>query len=323
MPKLFSINNKKILKQVQKTETELNNFLTNHWKYFFPNFEFIKNEFRLPGNVRSDGYSGRIDIFAFDPKTRRFVVFELKKNFDRNISQQANDYKDFIEDNFAEIYLETTQKHGIKLPSYNEISKDQIEIIFIAQKFAPTHVVNAKKRNNITLIKYFWFENDLFLVDYINNDPDDEEKQNTEKIKKIKKIIDGKDELSEIEIFFYKKEKSKLLFDKFYNFLNGFGVVSLKINQTNISLKIKKSSFSVVSKTNNGGGKWKAFLQINTDFDITHIPLLVFDDRFNEKYLKEKDGKPKGSLGKERFEVFVQNEEQLEKLISFLREKIL
>jgi len=320
MPKLFSIIEKKLLKQVQKSESELNNFLTNHWKYIFPNLQFIKNEFRLDGNVRSSESSGRIDIFAFNPKTSKFVIFELKKSFDKNISQQASDYKDFLEDNFAEIYLETTQKYGIKLPSYNEISKDQIEIIFIAQKFTQTHIVSAKKRNNVTLIKYFWFENDLFLVDYINNDPDDEEGQNTEKIKKIKKIIDGKDELSEIEIFFYKKEKSKLFFDKFFNFLNGFGSVDLKINQTNISLKIKKSSFSIIP--NNGGGKWKAFLQINTDFDIANIPSLVFDDRFSEKYLKEKDGKPKGSLGKERFEVFIQDEEQLEKLISFLREKI-
>ena len=207
MPKLFSISDKKILKQVQKNETELNNFLTNHWKYFFPNFEFIKNEFHLSGNVRSDGTSGRIDIFAFNPKTKKFVIFELKKNFDRNISQQASDYKNFIEDNFAEIYLETIQKYGVILPSYNEISKDQIEIIFIAQKFTHIHIANAKKRNNVTLIKYFWFENDLFLVDYINNDPDDEEGRNTEKIKKIKKIIDGKDELSEITMFFYKKAK--------------------------------------------------------------------------------------------------------------------
>ena len=126
MPKLFSINDKKILKQVQKTETELNNFLKNHRKYFFPNLKFIKNEFHLSGNVRSDGSSGRIDIFAFNPKTKKFVVFELKKNFDKNISQQASDYKDFIEDNFAEIYLETTQKYGVKLPSYNEILKEQI-----------------------------------------------------------------------------------------------------------------------------------------------------------------------------------------------------
>ncbi len=321
MPKLFSISNKKILKQIQKSEAELNNFLANHWKYFFPNFEFIKNEFHLIGNVRGDESSGRIDIFAFNPKTNKFMVFELKKVFDKNISQQASDYKDFIEDNFAEIYLETTQKYGIKLPSYHEISKDQIEIIFIAQKFTQTNITSAKKRNNITLIKYFWFEDDLFLVDYINNDPDEKEGQNTEKIKKIKKIIDGKDELSEIEIFFYKKEKSKLFFEKFYNFLSGFGNVEVKMNQTNISLKIKDFSFSIIP--NNGGGKWKAFLQINTNFDILNIPLLVFDDRFNQKYLKEKGGKPKGSLGKERFEVFIQNDRQLESLISFLREKIL
>ena len=126
--------------------------------------------------------------------------------------------------------MEATQKNGVSLPSYHEILKDQIEIIFIAQKFTQTHIANAKKRNNITLIKYFWFENDLFLIDYINNDPDDEEKQNTEKIKRIKKIIDGKDDFSEVEIFFYKKEKSKLFFEKFYTFLSGFGNVDLKIS---------------------------------------------------------------------------------------------
>lgn len=319
MPKLFSITENKILKQVKKSETELNNFLTNHWKYIFPDFLFIKNEFCLKGNVRNNDSSGRIDIFAFNPKTKKFVVFELKKEFDKNVSQQASDYKDFVEDNFAEIYIETTQKFGINLPGYSEIIKDQIEVILIAQKFTQAHISSAKKRNNITLIKYFWFEDDLFLIDYINNDPDDEEKQNTEKIRKIKKIIDGKDELSEIEIFFYKKEKSKLFFEKFYSFLTGFGNVDIKINQTNISLKIKDFSFSIIP--NNGSGKWKAFLQINTDFDISDISLLVFDDRFSEKYLKEKDGKPKGSLGKERFEVFIQNDQQLENLISFLREK--
>ena len=77
----------------------------------------------------------------------------------------------------------------------------------------------------------------------------------------------------------------------------------------------------MVSK--NGKGTWRAFLQINTNFDISNVPELVFDDRFNQKYLKEKDGKPKGSLGKERYEVFIQNEKQLENLISFLRDKIL
>lgn len=321
MPKLFSITGKKILKQVKKSETELNNFLTNHWKYIFPDFLFIKNEFRLGGNVRSDESSGRIDIFAFNPKTNKFIVFELKKEFDRNVSQQASDYKDFVEDNFAEIYIETTQKFGINLPGYNDIIKDQIEVILIAQKFTQTHILSAKKRNNITLIKYYWFEEDLFLIDYINNDPDEEEKQNTEKIKRIKKIIDGKDELSEIEMFFYKKEKSKLFFEKFYNFLTGFGNIEVKMNQTNISLKIKDFSFSIIP--NNGSGKWKAFLQINTDFDVSNVPSLVFDNRFDEKYLREKEGKPKGSLGKERFEVFIQNDEQMENLISFLRNKIL
>src|SRR5690606_22322221 len=116
MLKLYSTDNKKFLKQVNKSEAELNRFLSENWKEFFPHFTFIKNEFSLDGNVRSKGGSGRIDILAYNPKSKKFVIFELKKEADKNIRHQASDYKDFVENNFAEIYLLATQTYEVELP---------------------------------------------------------------------------------------------------------------------------------------------------------------------------------------------------------------
>ena len=78
MLKLFSTDNKKFLKTVHKSEAELNKFLSDNWRNFFPQYTFIKSEFTLDGNVRTKGGSGRIDILAFNPKTNKFVVGNLK-----------------------------------------------------------------------------------------------------------------------------------------------------------------------------------------------------------------------------------------------------
>jgi len=103
MIQIFSSSNKKFLKTVGKSEAELNNFLSNNWADFFPQFIFIKREFFLEGNVRSKGTAGRIDILAFNSRTKKFVIIELKRDFDKNIRNQAGDYRDFIEENFADI----------------------------------------------------------------------------------------------------------------------------------------------------------------------------------------------------------------------------
>ena len=79
MIRLFSSSNKKFLKSVYKSEAELNRFLSDNWKDFFPQFLFIKCEFTLDGHVRSRGTAGRIDILAFNPKSKKFVIIELKK----------------------------------------------------------------------------------------------------------------------------------------------------------------------------------------------------------------------------------------------------
>jgi len=312
MPKLFSLQSGKFLRQVNKTEPELNRFLTENWKQLFPRYTLISNEFRLKGNVRSKGTSGRVDILAFNFETKKFVVFELKKEMDKNVNEQASDYRDFIEDNFEKIYLQATQAYEVELPKFYDISQESVEVIILSKEFSQTDIERVKKRKDITLIKYVWFEDNLFFYDYLNNNPDDE---NAEKIKTIKKVIEGKPIISEIDMFFNVKQEAKRLFLMFKDFLEVKGNVKVEIQQTKIKLITESGeTFSCIGYGGKTGRKY--FLQINTDIDVTKVSELLFDDRIRP------DGKKKGSIGTERYEVFIQNESQLSNFMNFIADKI-
>lgn len=312
MLKLYSTDNKKFLKQVNKSEAELNRFLSENWNEFFPHFIFIKSEFSLEGNVRSKGGSGRIDILAFNPKTKKFVIIELKKDFDKNIRNQASDYRDFVEDNFAKIYLLATQNYEVSLPKYSEISEDSIELMLIAKSFSPADVDKAKKsKSEITLIKYLWFENQLLLIDYLNNDPDDLiEKENAVKLQKIKNIIDNKPELADVEAFLFGKDEAKRLFRIFYEYLKNISDVSVEAQASKIKISFGKQTFSVIGYAGKTGRK--CFLVINTNIDAVTSLGEIIDDRVRP------NGKKKGSLGTERYEVFVTTENELLNFLSII-----
>ena len=309
MLKLYSTDNKKFLKQVNKSEAELNRFISENWKEFFPHFTFIRSEFTLDGNVRSKGGSGRIDILAFNPKTKKFVIIELKKDLDKNIRNQASDYKDFVEDNFAKIYLLSTQSYDVVLPKYSDISEDSIELILIAKTFSPADVDKAKKsKSEITLIKYMWFENQLLLIDYINNDPDDLiEKENAAKLQKIKNIIDNRPELADVEAFLYGKEEAKRLFKIFYEHLKNLGEISVEAQASKIKVFFGNQTFSIIGYAGKTGKK--CFLVINTNLDEVISLGEIVDDRVRPS------GKKKGSIGSERYEVFLTTEEELMKFL--------
>ncbi len=171
MIQIFSTTHNKLLNPVDKSEIDLNRFLSANWAKFFPSLLFIKNEFVLDGMVRTKTAApGRIDILAFNPKTNRFVIFELKKNLDKNILSQISDYKDFVEDNFSDVYL-TAKEYNDQLPSHRNISKDAIELYLIAKDFNELNINKAQKTSDITLIKYMWLETDLLVLNYINNQP--------------------------------------------------------------------------------------------------------------------------------------------------------
>ncbi len=315
MPKLFSKNNKKFLSIIDKPERELNKFICENWKMLFPKLTLIASEFPLKGNVRSIGNNGRIDILAYNSATKKFVVLELKKDYDKNITDQAADYRDYIQDNFSDVYLQSTQKYEIDLPKFIEINQITVEIILIAKKFSLTHLERVKKlkENTITLIRYYWFEDDLIFIDYLNNDPDEEkiENINTKKIVEIAKIIEQNPEQIEIDKFFNLKYKSKDAFLIFLEALKKKAVVDISFQQTKIKIRINQQTFSVIGY----GGKIgrKSILQINTNIDVSSVKNLIIEDRY-----RGDKSKMKGSLGSERFEVFIRNDEEMEFFTNFI-----
>jgi hypothetical protein len=140
MPKLFSSSSRKFLRQIEKPEKELNRFICDNWQDLFPDYTFIASEFPLKGNVRSLGNNGRIDIMGYNPDTKKFIICELKKDYDKNITDQTADYRDYVQDNFSNVYLYATQKYDVELPKFTEILQDRVEIILIAKKFSLTQI---------------------------------------------------------------------------------------------------------------------------------------------------------------------------------------
>jgi len=315
MLKLYSTNSKKLIKVIDKSEAELNDFLSDNWADFFPQYTFIKNEFTLDGNVRSKGTAGRIDILAFNPKSKKLVVFELKKDIDKNIRNQVSDYKDYIEDNFSKIYLLALQRYKVELPQFDEISQESIEVVMIAKSYSTTDIERIKKdrgKNLTTLIRYIWFENELLLIDYINNDPDDLiEKENATKLRKIKNIIENKKSLyADVEAFLFGKEEAQRLFKIFYESINNSNEATLDVQATKIKVGFSKQTFSIQGYAGKIGRK--CFLLINTNIDeVTELGSIV-DDRIRPGQKK------KGSIGNERYEVFITTEGELMNFLSII-----
>ncbi len=318
MPKLFSTTNKKFLKQVNKPESELNKFICENWTSLFPNLVLVTGEFPLKGNVRSIGTSGRIDILAYNPKSKRFVIFELKKDYDKNITEQAADYREYIEDNFADVYLKTSQLYNIELPKFQEIDIKQIEIVLIAKKFSITQIERVKKNkeNNITLIKYFWFEDDLVFIDYLNNDPDEEkiEAADSKKIRLVKEIVNQDPDLYEIDRFFNLKQESKDVFLIFYNWLKKLGDVKITPRQVLLKVEFKEHTFSAVGYA--GKVASKQILQINTNINLMNSSGILVEDRVRAGQKK------KGSLASERYEIRLRSANEMQIMINALKDKM-
>ncbi len=145
--------------------------------------------------------------------------------------------------------------------------------------------VKKSKESLITLIKYF----------LTNQDPN----------------------IREIEAYFSNQEETSKVFAlTLYQFLKEKDDATiLKAHRTKIAFNFAKGSFTGIGYSGKIGRKY--FLQINTDFDITSLSELVFEDRFRGVGVKMK-----GSLGNERYEIFFQNQEQLRIFINFLETQL-
>ena len=166
-------------------------------------------------------------------------------------------------------------------------------------------------RNQASGYRDFIFENQLLLIDYLNNDPDDLlEKENAVKLQKIKNIIDNKPELADAESFLYGKEEAKRVFKIFYEYLKKLGNVIVEAQSSKIKVTFGNQIFSIVGYAGKTGRK--CFLVINSDIDAVTALGEIVDDRVR---LGEKK---KGSIGSERYELFLTTEDELLRFLSII-----
>lgn len=152
---LIDLNTKKTFNKIDVSESQLQKLIIENFKLFFPNLFLIQEEFRIDGDVRSFGISGRIDLLAIDKKQNRLVIFELKLSNSRNILIQALDYTDFIEEYFE---LIISRLKTISTEEKERLLEKKLEpkIILIAEKY--THPTIRRTEKFSKKIKLYNFQ---------------------------------------------------------------------------------------------------------------------------------------------------------------------
>ena len=156
---ILNINNNSKHSEISITENFLQKNIVKNFNILFPEYRILNTEYKLQGDVRKFGISGRIDIFALNLSDYRLAVFELKKDNNKNVLFQAIDYTDFISENYNLIILSSV---NLSIEEKDKLLKSKLkpEIILIAKNFShPTIRRIENVENKIRLIEYKAFEN--------------------------------------------------------------------------------------------------------------------------------------------------------------------
>ncbi|WP_413906690.1 hypothetical protein [Candidatus Endomicrobiellum trichonymphae] len=192
----------------------------------------------------------------------------------------------------------------------------------IAKKFSMVQIDRAIEKN-ITLIKYYWFK-DFIFIDYLNNALDDSKIEiadtKNKEINKIKNIISSEKEAQdEIDKFFGEKNQSKAAFRIFLEFLKLNGQVNLKFIEAvrrRIRIEFNNTTFSAVRRS--GKGSRKAILLVVTNIDVTALSKqIIVDDRYRGKDISMKSSWG----GSERFEVYFRNADEVKEFCNYIKDK--
>lgn len=126
---LFSLKNgslKNIKPNYFILEKDIEEFVKNHFNELFAELNFIKNQFSIGDYI--------IDILAYAPQTKSFVIIEIKKGKDSSLSDQGVSYLNSIINRKADVVLEYNQKLGFNM-KINDFDWTESKLKFISQEF--------------------------------------------------------------------------------------------------------------------------------------------------------------------------------------------
>ena len=163
---LFDLRSKEAYNPVIISEIGLQEIICNNFNLFFPDITLVAKEFILNGWVRGGFKSGRIDILGFNQKSQSFVIFELKKGYTKNITNQIIDYVTYFQDNYDEIIEGEKIPKELSLKAQTKVP----EIILIAGEFSHPSIKKMRSLEySFKLFEYQIFENGIIDLKKISS----------------------------------------------------------------------------------------------------------------------------------------------------------
>ncbi|MEI7526057.1 MAG: hypothetical protein WCJ95_17065 [Mariniphaga sp.] len=204
MKYLIDISDKEVYKEIEISEMGLSNLIFHDWKFFFPDYELLFKEYSLKGQVRSALKSGRIDFLGYNNVKKCLSIFEIKKDYDKNIRSQISDYEDFFEENLADIYLQIKSLQRIE--EFKSLKSKKIELVLLAKSFKEIDTKRLDRLDNIVLIKHSAFDKFKFTFEIYDNRKTKNNESKQKNLSKIISVINGNPDIFKILTYFIKNE---------------------------------------------------------------------------------------------------------------------
>ena len=298
---LYSINNNGQLEQVRefdfKLEKEIQNLAEENLTTIF-GLKFIKSEFAIN--------SFRIDSLAFDNETKSFVIIEYKRDKNFSVIDQGYAYLSLMLNNKADFVLEynETQEDSIKR---DDVDWSQSKVMFVSPSFTPyqREAINFKD-----------LPIELWEIKRYNNKTVNFSKIQTGNTKESVKTISRKNiaiENVSKEIMVYTEdghltsatEETKELYDKLKKAI---------LNLEDLEIQPKKMYIAFVGNTN--------VVDIIIQRNALKLHINLKKGELDDSKNLSRDVSGIGHLGNGDFELQIQNDENLEYIMSLIKQSV-
>jgi len=315
--KLFS-NNKGKLNVISATpfklERDIQNLIENNSKKVF-DIEFISSEFKI-GDFR-------IDSLCFDNETNSFVIIEYKKGSSYSVIDQGYSYLSIMLNNKADFILEYNEKSSKNLKR-GTINWSQSRIIFISPSFTSYQKNSVNFRDipfELWEIKRY-SNNTTSLNPIMSTSKESIENISSSKGGVIKDVSKEVKVISQEELLSKSSQNVKDIWHKIEDKLTDGSFLETRFNY--------KPGYNRFSKLDNKVICYFGYLKNKIKIDIiggTIYPDGKFSKQFCElddyKKLTTKRYKPwkDGKIKQLEYKIFVENEKQVDYLVSLLKQK--
>lgn len=263
------------------------------------NFKFVKSEFSLK-NVR-------FDTLAFDEESRSFVIIEYKRDRNYSVVDQGISYLNLMLEYKADFIVEYNESCNKSLKR-DDVDWSQSKVIFVAPSFTSFQKQSSNFKDiPIELWEIKQFENDIIVINPIKKSqsaPSIKQVQSSKDESKISKVVDEIKVYTEEEHLSGKSDEIKELYDTFKT-----AILNLS---TDIEIEPKKMYIAFK--------KGKNIVDIRIQYKNLIIWLNMKKGELNDSKKLTIDASSKGHYGNGDYELHVSNTDNLEYIMSLVKQ---